>query len=68
MSDEEQQQEAPKKRERQYRDVGEPSNKGVLITFGIIIAIAAIAFGYFMIFHFNDTFYEKQVVRVDAAQ
>lgn len=67
MADEEQQQ-APKKKERHYREVGEPSNKGVLITFGIIIAIAAIAFGYFMIFHFNDTFYEKQVVRVEAAQ
>ena len=58
--------EAPKRRERQYMDTGEPSNKGFLVIFGVIIAIAALGFGYFMIFHFNDIFYEKKVVRINA--
>lgn len=59
--------ETPKtpKKERQYREIGEPSNKGVFIIFGVIIAIAALGFAYFMIFHFNDTFYEKKVVRIN---
>lgn len=66
MSEEENQEKPQQpKKERQYREIGEPSHKGIFIAFGVIIGIIAIGFAYFMIFHFNDAFYEKKVVRIN---
>ena len=50
------------KPQKKYVEPGEPSNKGVLLALGACCLLVVAAFAYFMIFHFRDVFYEKQVV------
>jgi flagellar basal body-associated protein FliL len=56
------------KRKREYIETGEADLKGWFIGLGIVLFLAAAGFVYFMVFHFQDTFYEKQVVEIDLTK
>jgi len=56
----------PKKPEKKYTEIGEPSNKGFVIGFIAACVLVIAVFAYFMIFKFQDTFYEPQVVQLSS--
>ena len=56
------------KRKRELIEPGEADLKGWFIGLAIVLLLAAAGFVYFMVFHFHDTFYEKQVVEIDLTK